>query len=353
METSVKEKKKFTINKKFLGLSLLIVGVVVVVTVFISLVFPASDIDSKAKKTIESALEKLKNTDKYQISNIMQAPDGNLCYVEICSNGSSYTEYPVDSDGNFGTIAFQDAKDTEYVLTDWVTSKGKGYVLEGDNSWVSYPSKYAGKLQSRDVMYCNVILNNLTSLEFKETVNVDIGMGVSEELDVYLGKIPSETAHSILGMGSEEIYKAVKDDTSDSNIKKLCDFYLEDIGFTMVFSDANVLIGVSDGVLRYIQIEVGGLGTRLYYTKAVLTKDIDIRPEPDFSNVLTYESTLKDMADYVSKYDSYEDAMKALNQESNGVSDTILPNENIDESESTTSQSETSSQDVTSEAVSE
>lgn len=268
--------------------------------------------DEDAKKKVDIAFNALQNMNStYEVSTVMQAPDGNLCYVEICSDGASYTEYPVDSDGNYGTIAFQDSYDAEYVLTDWVTKDGKGYMLSGQDTWVSYPDSYSSKLKSRNVAYFDTINKKMTSLKFKETINADIGMG-SETIDVYTAKLDSETVHSILGLGSEEIYKAVKETTKDDSIKKLCDYYLEDIGFTMVFSDANVTIGIVEGVLRYVQIETGGLGSRLHYTKSIMTQDVDVRDEPDFSNVDTYESTLKDMADYVSDYDSYEDAMKAL-----------------------------------------
>lgn len=275
-----------------------------------------------AMKKVESAFDNLKKLNRtYEISNVMQAPDGNLCYVEICNKDASYTEYSVDKDGNYGTIAFQDADNTDYVLTDWVTKKDKGYLLSGDNNWVSYPDSYSKDLSSRKYMYFDKMIDKLTDLEFKETTTVDIGMG-DESVDVYTAKINSETVRSILGIGSEQIYKRVEEDTDNKNIKKLCNYYLNDISFTMVFSDARVKLGIVDDVLRYVQLEVGGIGSKLYYTKSVLTKDIDVRDEPDFSNTDTYESTLKQMADYVAKYDSYEEAMKALNESKENLSGT-------------------------------
>lgn len=281
-----------------------------------------SNNDSDAMKKVESAFDNLKKLDKtYEISNVMQAPDGNLCYVEICNKDASYTEYSVDKDGNYGTVAFQDAEDTDYVLTDWVTKKDKGYLLSGDNNWVSYPDSYSKDLASRKYMYFDKMVDKLTDLKFKETTTADIGMG-DESIDVYTAKVDSETVHSILGIGSEQIYKSVKEDTDNKNIKKLCEYYLDDISFTMVFSNANVRLGIVDDMLRYVQFEVGGIGSKLYYTKSVLTKDIDVRDEPDFSNTDTYESTLQQMADYVAKYDSYEEAMKALNESNEKLSGT-------------------------------
>lgn len=281
-----------------------------------------SNNDNDAMKKVESAFDNLKKLDKtYEISNVMQAPDGNLCYVEICNKDVSYTEYSVDKDGNYGTVAFQDAEDTDYVLTDWVTKKDKGYLLSGDNNWASYPDSYSKDLSSRKYMYFDKMIDKLTDLKFKETTTADIGMG-EESIDVYTAKVDSETVHSILGIGSEQIYKSVKEDTDNKNIKKLCEYYLDDISFTMVFSDANVRLGIVDDMLRYVQLEVGGIGSKLYYTKSVLTKEIDVRDEPDFSNTDTYESTLKQMADYVAKYDSYEEAMKALNESNEKISGT-------------------------------
>lgn len=277
--------------------------------------------DADAKKVVTTALENLKTLDKtYEVSNVMQAPDGNLCYVEICSDGVSYAEYPVDADGNYGTVAFQSSDDVDYVLTDWITKDGKGYMLSGEDSWVSYPDSYASELKNRNIMYFDTIVNKMNSLKFKETITADIGMG-DEEVNVYTAKLDSDTVHSILGLGSEKIYSSVKSTTKDDSIKKLCEYYLDEIGFTMVFSEANITIGVVDDMLRYVQIETGGLGSRLYSTKSIMLSDVDVRHEPDFSNVDTYESTLKDMADYVSKYDSYEDAMKALNGSSSSTSD--------------------------------
>ena len=288
-----------------------------------------SNNDSDAMKKVESAFDNLKKLDKtYEISNVMQAPDGNLCYVEICNKDASYSEYSVDADGNYGTVAFQDADDTDYILTDWVTKKNKGYVLSANNDWVSYPDSYSKELASRRYMYFDKMIDNLTDLKFKETTTADIGMG-DESIDIYTAKISADTVHSILGLGSEKIYESIKEDTENKNIKKLCDYYLDDIKFTMVFSDAKVKIGVVDDVLRYVQFEVGGIGSRLYYTKSILTKDVDLRDEPDFSSVDKYETTMQEMADYVAKYDSYEEAMKALNSSSSsdvsGTSSTSSP----------------------------
>lgn len=298
--------------------------------------------DKDAQKKVEKAFENLKKFDKtYEVSNVMQAPDGNLCYVEICSNGVSYSEYPLDANGNYGTVAFQNSnEDVDYVLTDWVTADGKGYMMKDENTWIKYPSNYSKKLQSRNIMYLDTIVKNIKSLKLKESSTVDIGMG-DEDMDIYTGTLDSDIVRKIVCLGSEEIYTDIKNTTKDKNIKKLCGFYLDDIGFTMVFSDAKVTIGVVDDMIRYVQLEIGGLGSRLYITKSILTKDVELRQEPDFSNAVSYESTMKDLADYVSKYDNYEEAMQALNTDSSTEETTETTTEETSEESTETSSEET------------
>lgn len=271
--------------------------------------------DTEAQQKVEKAFDTLKNYDKsYQVSNVLQAPDGNLCYLEVVNKGASYTEYPVDSDGNYGTIAFQNrTSSTEYVLNDWVTAEGKGYAMTGENEWSTYPDDYSQKLVSRKYMYFDTIQKNMTDVKFKETKTIDIGMG-DEEFDLYEAKLDKEKTREILGVGSEQLYKSIRDNSKDSNIKHLCDLYLDNVDFTMVFSDANITIGVSDDTLRYIQLEVGGLGTRLYMTKSILTQDVSTRKEPDFTKAKAYEKSMTDMAEFMSKYETYDEGMTAWSE---------------------------------------
>ena len=83
----------------------------------------------------------------------------------------------------------------------------------------------------------------------------------------------------------------------------------------LTFSDAKVIVGIdNNGILKYMCLETGGLGTRLYYSKAVIATSNDVvRDMPDFSGALKFSATLQEFADFVSEYDDYDDAMKALN----------------------------------------
>lgn len=269
-------------------------------------------VDKKALTEVKEALTKLeeKEEEGYQVSNVLQAPDGNLCYVELVKGEESYTEYPVDENGNYGTIPFQDAEEAEYILVDWQNDSGS-YSYKEDGSWLEYPTEYHKTLENRRSMHLGQYIDKLKSLEEKETVTVDIGMG-EEEMVVYSGQLESGYAREILGVSSEVLYSSILGSTTNENIKNLVRYYLDDISYTMVFSDANLLIGVVDGVLRYVQLEVGGLGTTMSLSKAVFTRDIEFRESPDLSSTKPYETDLQELADYVAGYDSYEEALTEL-----------------------------------------
>ena len=161
----------------------------------------------------------------------------------------------------------------------------------------------------------------------------------SQTYTSYKVKVPASVVKDVLGVSTYGVYKTIEDDKDTSaNIKKLCSYYLEDLDMNLTFSDANVILGIdSDGILKYACLEVGGLGTRLYYTKAVVaTKNSNVRSTPDFTNAQTYASSLSDLADYVADYDSYDEAVKALNEKSS------LANSSTESSTETTTESEES-----------
>ena len=87
----------------------------------------------------------------------------------------------------------------------------------------------------------------------------------------------------------------------------------------LTFSDAIVTIGVSDDMLKYMSLETGGLGTRLYLTKSVIMGSISPRQEPDFSEAKDYTTTLQEKADYISEFDSYDEILEALSNKETSV----------------------------------
>lgn len=272
---------------------------------------------------VKDAAEKLNSTyTDYIIATTLEAPDGDTQYLEVKHEDISYTEYSVNDDNQVGTIAYGSADSITYSLTDWLTKDGKYYMFGADNDGnsvtYSLPTAYKDLVSDRVMLYANKFIDSATAIEKYDDLTLDLGDG-SQTYTSYKVKVPASTVKDILGASTYGVYKTVEDDKDTSaNIKKLCSYYLEDLDMNLTFSDANVIFGIdSDGILKYACLEVGGLGTRLYYTKAVVaTKNSNVRSTPDFTNVKTYASSLSDLADYVANYDSYEDAVKSLNEKS-------------------------------------
>lgn len=319
----------------------------------------SESIDSNAKKAIEEGLKQLHEYDKaYLVSNVLEASDGTINSIEINVDGESYTEYPLDADGNIGTIPFGESADTQYLLYDWLT-KAKGYYsVTSDDSeniiYYSFPSEYGVSVYDRTDLYVSYMLKHFTSIKEYDNRTANIGNG-DEDFKVYKCELPAEYAKHILGISSYGIYESIKKDSSDNNIKKLCDYYLEELDKTLTCSDATVLIGVSsDGMLKYVNLEVGGIGSNLYLTKCVVTDDnVETRSKPDLSKAEKFETTLKEQADYIASFDSYDEAIKALNEKdssevtsSEETSEETLPTE---ETSSTEEASETTTSEESSE----
>lgn len=272
---------------------------------------------------VKDAAEKLDSTyTDYIIATTLEAPDGDTQYLEVKHEDTSYTEYSVSDDNQVGTIAYGSADSITYSLTDWLTKDGKYYMFGADNDGnsvtYSLPTAYKDLISDRVMLYANKFIDSATAIEKYDDLTLDLGDG-SRTYTSYKVKVPASTVKDVLGASTYGVYKTVEDDKDTSaNIKKLCSYYLEDLDMNLTFSDANVIFGIdSDGILKYACLEVGGLGTRLYCTKAVVTtKNSNVRSTPDFTNAKTYASSLSDLADYVADYDSYEDAVKSLNEKS-------------------------------------
>lgn len=282
----------------------------------------SSEVNQKDLKILKTALAKLKTHDEYLVQTVMDAPDGDASYLEVVKDGGSYTEFPVDSEGNI-TSATENSEDgtASYALMDWLNKDGSMYLTyngeDGSAGYYSLPKEYGKKLLSRNVGYFDQMVDKFTSIEKKEkTITGDIGDG-EEKYTTYRCELPAKEVKNILGATSYELYETYADDKdTDKDIKKLCKFYMEDLDMSLTFSDAFVTVAVSNNTLRQVTIEVGGLGTRMYVTKSfLLNGENEIREEPDFSNAVDYTESLKDVAEYVADYDSYEDALEALNNQ--------------------------------------
>lgn len=288
-------------------------------------------VDKIALEEVKAGLEKLRGTDKYLISNSLRAPDGNANYLEVVKKDCSYTEYPVNSDGTLLTDSNSINESTSYNLSDWLETDGNMYINQPSSSnsedtkkdkdkseiiaenFHKMPKSYANLCQGRRLMYLDKIIPALTSLKKKETQKRNFSDG-EVNLTTYEGKIPSSTVREVLGVGTKGLYESIiKDYEKETNIKKLCNQYLDNLKMDLTFSDAIITLGVADGMIREVTIETGGLGTRLYVTKTALPYlRFTEREKPDFSKCNDYIDSMREVADYVAKYDSYEEAMEAL-----------------------------------------
>ena len=271
---------------------------------------------------IESAIQKLENWETpYVIATTMEAPDGVVQYIECVNDNVSYTEYSVDSDGNYGTLVYASQDTITYALTDWYVENDSYHIFygneDGTDSIYKLPTSYNEYVADRNVMYVSKMLKSAKLVQKQEDTSVDLGYG-TEPFSVYKLVVPSETIKEILGVASWGIYKSVQSDSgADSNVGKLCGYYLTDLDMNLTFSDGIVLLGIDKaGVLQYMVMEVGGLGYRMYVTKAVVEdNNTNLRQTPDFTSAQPYSATLTDLADYVASYPSYEDALNSLTTE--------------------------------------
>lgn len=300
---------------------------------------------------VKDAAKKLNSTyTDYIVTTTLEAPDGNTQYLEVKHEDTSYTEYSVNDDNEVGTVAYGSADSITYSLTDWLTKDGKYYMFsaddDGNSVTYSLPTAYKDLISDRVMLYANKFVDDATSIEKYDDLTLDLGEG-NQTYTSYKLKVPASTVKDILGVSTYGVYKTIEDDKDTSaNIKKLCSYYLEDLDMNLTFSDANVILGIdSDGILKYACLEVGGLGTRLYYTKAVVaTKNSNVRSTPDFTNAKTYASSLSDLADYVADYDNYDDAVRALNEKSSLTNSSTEPatEETTESSTEATTESEES-----------
>lgn len=327
--------------KKFLSFALC--GIMLVSLSACSNGKETAQLNSEYVTAVKDAAAKLNSTyTDYIVTTTLEAPDGDTQYLEVKHEDTSYTEYSVSDDNEVGTIAYGSSDSITYSLTDWLTKDGKYYMFGSDNDGnsvtYSLPTAYKDLVSDRVMLYANKFVDNALSIEKYDDLTLNLGDG-SQTYTSYKVKVPASVVKDVLGVSTYGVYKTIEDDKDTSaNIKKLCSYYLEDLDMNLTFSDANVILGIdSDGILKYACLEVGGLGTRLYYTKAVVaTKNSNVRSTPDFTNAQTYASSLSDLADYVADYDSYDDAVKALNEKSS------LTNSSTENSTETTTESEES-----------
>lgn len=304
------------------------------------------DTSSDNYKAILSGFNGLKSLDtNYVITNTMELPNESMCYIEVNTSDGNYTEYPIDENGNYGTIQFNEAENTEYIIYDYLTKDNEVYILNGsynssdeenDYIWLHMPKSYAEDISSRKYMYVDVMLDYLYNITYEGDMKFD--ETDSEEVSVYTANIPDFLVKQICGVDTLGLYQNIKNDNSDNeDIVSLMNTYIDSLDDSLTFSKGSVVFGINkDGVLCYMQLSAGGLGTRMYYTKYLVQNDsIEVRDLPDFSNSEEYIDNITSLADYISSFDSYEDAMNSLYSSGNEdlVTEVVESTEEVEETE--------------------
>lgn len=279
--------------------------------------------NTQVKDKITAGVDALKAREgKYLIANEMSMPDGNVFYIEVIDNklGNGYTEYPVDEKGNVGTISFYDEKNkAQYQLFDWWTQSGNAYTFQMTDDkggvWMQMPDTYGQILLSRNVMYLDILTAN--AYDFNDGSDLT-GEG-EDKIVLYTCKVPSEDVAKAMGIDSLSLYESLLTDAmkaEDKSTIELCTKYLDELSMNLVFSEGLLTIQMTNDEITGMTLEAGGLGTRMYITKtiAVSGDDIALRDVPNFTGASAYYDSVKELADYVAQYGSYEEAMIELNK---------------------------------------
>lgn len=271
---------------------------------------------------LKTAIEGLRNREApYLVSVGMMMPNEATYFIEVNDEKGSYTQYSTDEEGNIGKVAYELAENTQFMLFDWLVPNGKGYLInqsyvEGESSqWLELPNDYAERLSARKTLYMDILINGVSNIEKGEVIKTDFGAG-EIDIQMYSCDITSDCIAEMLGIDTLGLYKSLKTKAQtkkDTKVEELMDDYIEELEMNLVFSDAKANFGIADGVLRYLDFEVGGLGSRMSVTRTVLEADSEILyDQPTFTDCNTYYSTVKELAEYVSEYDSYDEAITDL-----------------------------------------
>lgn len=295
-------------------------------------------VDKDAVSTIKAAAKKLNDTySNYIISNAIESSYGASEFIECVKGEDIYTDYSVDSEGNIGTSSYGSADTIQYALSDW-THDGKYYSFSVDESgndlMYVFPSTFATKYNhDREFLWVNRMLEQATSVKKVDSLTLTLD-GVEEQFTAYEIEIPSDLVAELLNTDTLGVYKSLKDDEkSGSNIDKFCDFYLQDINRVIAYTPGKATVAIdSNGILKFMSLETGGLGSLMYVTKAVVdVRNQNVRDTPDFTGAIPIASTLTEIADFVAQYPDYDSAMRALSELSDtGAYDDLL-GEGVDE----------------------
>ena len=314
--------------------------------------------DTTCEKEIENGLTLLKNKkENYIIENAVEAADATIYNICVNTDKGSYIEYPVDSDGNYGTLVFGSSDSMSYNISDWLNKDSNEYYLfvsnnDSDPTIYKLNEAYSAFMQSRRLFYVDYMLPLFTYIKVTDPISYTDSTGVPHSLKCYECGLPAEYIKKILSIQSYGQYQYTADDENvDENIRKLLKFYCKQLDRPLTFADGKVLVGIDeDGIISYVGMETGGAGNYFYFTQYLIEPNAtsNLRSVPDFSNAIPFEDQFKDIAAFVATYPSTAEGVKALQasqEELDTNGGTVLTDENLeDDVENSASENEESAE---------
>lgn len=261
---------------------------------------------------LQSAITTLKAHDDYIISSSLDTTEGSVYSIETVHGDTQYVEYPIDENGNVGTLDFGSLPNMTYALSEWYDPDGSVYSFAND-SVLKMPQNYNKWVDGRGSMFLEDMIPAVKECKQGETITLKI-MGSDVSLKTYDLKVDSSVMKDILGVTSYAPYRAVSESSTEPAIKKYAGWIAEGYAFDLTCSDANVTVCVDiDNNLRAVMIEVGGAGYRVYLTKVVISfENFKVRETPDFSSTIAFEETFRSTAEVTQDCETYEEAAKLL-----------------------------------------
>lgn len=300
---------------------------------------------------LQSAITTLKAHDDYIISSSLDTTEGSVYSIETVHGDTQYVEYPIDENGNVGTMDFGSQPNMTYALSEWYDPDGSVYSFASE-SVLKMPQNYNKWVDGRSSMFLEDMLPAIKSCKQGDTISLNI-MGSDVSLKTYDLKVDSSVMRDILGVTSYAPYKAVSESSTEPAIKKYAGWMAEGYAFDLTCSDANVTVCVDiDNNLRAVMIEVGGAGYRVYLTKVVISfENFKVRETPDFTNTIAFEETFRSTAEVTQDCNTYEEAAKLLEQMSSEINGVISEINGGTEDSSQAVTSETSQDDDPKESI--
>ncbi len=299
----------------------LVVGILLLIVMICNPDSPKAKM-TETEQLVYDSVMKLDELPSYLVTSYIINPSGNSGFV-INKTAAGTSVFNLDTEDAYQIIDPATVGDhlilNDIIYNDTMYLAQPNYndsqVIDG-YTFYSLPESYKDESLNRNYLYLRDIFKHISGLTKTSVEVVDLGEG-DTALTIYEGTLPAEQMKQIMGLGSVSFYTSLKESYSDyAGVSKLMNWFIEDTNEVLACSDAKVVIGIdSDGYARYARFTTGGICNKFYVTLCVL-KDNSALPTVDYETVsvsaLPYIETIADFAEFVSGYDSLDDAYKDM-----------------------------------------